>query len=304
MTAAMAIGALCGVLLAAMTLWYGVRIGRVPLARRMAAAAIPASQASAVIAFDVFMITDASLAQFVPYVVIATAVCLIVDGLALPNLSLGARRETAKEQACSAAELLAAASQGASDARREAQEAEQVRSGMAQMLKHAIERCDLGEAIGEGELTVGRPFARYCRNDVVDGLLALKARRAADEGVAFEIHADVPAVLAIDEVDLCAIFSNMLDNGINGAMAAEGDRFVRLDAGVRGPMLVVQVVNSCSSKAAMDRRATTDRRLRRGVSSHGWGLDILTALAARYGGSFQTETENGRWTASLMVKCG
>lgn len=308
MTASGVEAVLCAALLLAMALWYGARMGAVPLSRRLAAMAIPLTQACALVAFAVFATRDSALDRFVPYVVFATAVCLVVDGFALPSLSLGARKESAQEQARAAAELLEATRQGAAAARREAQEADDVRRGMAQALNRAIAQCDRGEVGGAGELATGPSLARYCRNDVVDALLALKARRAGEEGVAFEAHADVPARVAIDDVDLCALFSNMLDNGINGAVKAEGRRFVRLDASVRGAMLVVRVVNSCrprsgESSGKQGRRGRQGRQGRRIVDSHGWGLDILGALAERYNGSFESAAKGDQWVASMVVRC-
>lgn len=123
--------------------------------------------------------------------------------------------------------------------------------------------------------------------------------------MAFEAHADVPARVAIDDVDLCALFSNMLDNGINGAVKAEGRRFVRLDASVRGAMLVVRVANSCRPRSGESsvKLGKRGRQGRRTVDSHGWGLDILGALAERYNGSFESAAKGDQWVASMVVRC-
>ena len=96
MTASMAGVVLCSALLSAMALWYGVRMGAVPLSRRLAAMAIPLTQACALVAFGAFAMRDPFLDRFVPYVVFATVACLVADGLALPSLSLGARKESAR----------------------------------------------------------------------------------------------------------------------------------------------------------------------------------------------------------------
>lgn len=302
MTASVAGAVLCAAVLVAMALWYGVRMGAVPLSRRLAAMAIPLTQACALVAFGAFAMRDPFLDRFVPYVVFATVACLVADALALPSLSLGARKESAQEQARVAGELLEATRQGAAAARREVQEANGVRCGMVRALNRAIGQCDTGEAIGARELAAGPSLARFCRNDVVDALLALKARRANEEGVALEVHADVPDRLAIDDVDLCALFSNMLDNGINGAVKVEDRRFVRLDASVQGAMLVVRVVNSFSPKSGGP-STKPGRQRRRAVGSHGWGLDILGALAERYDGSFESAAKGDQWVASLVVRC-
>lgn len=58
MTASMAEVVLCSALLSAMALWYGVRMGAVPLSRRLAAMAIPLTQACALVAFGAFAMRD------------------------------------------------------------------------------------------------------------------------------------------------------------------------------------------------------------------------------------------------------
>ena len=130
--------------------------------------------------------------------------------------------------------------------------------------------------------------------------------------MAFEVHADVPARVAIDDVDLCALFSNMLDNGINGAVKAEGRRFVRLDASVRGAMLVVRVVNSCrprsgESSGKQGEQGRQGRRGRRTVDSHGWGLDILGGVGGTLRRVFrkcgQGEPVGGELGGALSVGC-
>ena len=77
MTASMAEAVLCSALLSAMALWYGVRMGAVPLSRRLAAMAIPLTQACALVAFGAFAMRDPFLDRFVPYVVFATVACLV-----------------------------------------------------------------------------------------------------------------------------------------------------------------------------------------------------------------------------------
>mgnify|MGYP000137506796 CR=1 FL=1 len=99
MTASVAEAVLCAALLLAMALWYGARMGAVPLSRRLAAMAIPLTQACALVAFAVFATRDSGLDRFVPYVVFATAGVPGGRWLCAAESVAGRAQESAQEQA-------------------------------------------------------------------------------------------------------------------------------------------------------------------------------------------------------------
>lgn len=309
--------------LLAMAVFYAVRLRALPARRWAAAAAIPLSQAAALLVFALMIVRDPVLPVIAPYALLVGLACLVADGFALAPLTLASQREVEEARAAAAAELLEASRAGLAAMEREVAEAQVVRREMAAALEglaaelaegaKAEEGAAVGESSARSAMDIAAPrLDRYCANEVADALLALKAERARAEGTAFSVEAVVPADLSIDDVDLCAMLSNLVDNALNGAREVAGGRFVSIRASVRGAMLVVTVENSFREQgrdgapgSGRVRDGVPRSRLpyRRGVRDHGWGLDILAALAARYDGSVGSGARGNLWRASLVVRC-
>lgn len=172
---------------------------------------------------------------------------------------------------------------------------------------------------------------RFCENRVVNALVSIKAGVCADEGIDFDCSINVPEDLPVSTVDLCALFSNMLDNALQACLQLEeGKRHIKLRASHAAGVFVVTMENSCtilsepSSRGGEGERSVADawdlvrlvgiegprgsRRSRRDrlaesvVRAHGWGLRILKDMSERYDGSFSAVyEEDGIFRTSAML---
>lgn len=142
-----------------------------------------------------------------------------------------------------------------------------------------------------GELADSKLFY-YCRNKIVDAVLVNKHELARSQNVDLELAIEWPASAPYDDLDLCSLFANMLDN----AVAAAGDaslpadeRRVRLDCYSRGGFFVVR----CRNAKVHDIRANAEGLImstkRDRPDEHGIGLRNLGDIAAKYGGELKTE---------------
>ena len=136
-----------------------------------------------------------------------------------------------------------------------------------------------------------------CENRALDTLVALKARECEEAGIELACTLDVPEEVALSDLELCSIFSNVLDNAIAAAREVpEGERRVQVAAAVRAGMLVVEARNTCAPDAA-------PRAAARGVADeHGWGLRILSELARSHGGKLEARREGGEFVTHIAVE--
>lgn len=75
-----------------------------------------------------------------------------------------------------------------------------------------------GESL-EGVISlIGAQPQRFCQHPAVDALVEQKARAASDSGVLFRAEIDIPADIQLPGVELCAVFSNLLDNALNACV--------------------------------------------------------------------------------------
>ncbi len=156
--------------------------------------------------------------------------------------------------------------------------------------------------------------ARHCQNRTIDALLSLKALEAEEGFVRFSFNGTVPEGLRIEDLELCSVFSNLIDNALNAARSAEGDaRYVDVVCSVKGAYLIVGVTNGVADgAAARSRRSAFLGKLasllpaRAGgvVPEHGWGLKIVREICSRYAGSFSLEVKDSNSvTATAILSC-
>lgn len=105
--------------------------------------------------------------------------------------------------------------------RHERDQASALRDQLRERLEQA--RADLradqagkaGESLEDVISLIGARPQRFCQHPAVDALLEQKARAASDSGVRFRAELDIPADIQLPGVELCAVFSNLLDNALN-----------------------------------------------------------------------------------------
>ncbi|WP_080801588.1 ATP-binding protein [Arabiibacter massiliensis] len=142
---------------------------------------------------------------------------------------------------------------------------------------------------------------RWCEHPVVDALVAAKARTLADAGVRFDARLNVPEDLPLPDVELCALFSNTLDNALHACakVPAEG-RFVELRARSAGGFFLLDMANACTADATA--QGPLAKAKRPVVGGHGWGLRILQTIAARHAGTCSFEREEGVFRTSVALE--
>ncbi|MDY3765333.1 MAG: GHKL domain-containing protein [Lachnospiraceae bacterium] len=133
----------------------------------------------------------------------------------------------------------------------------------------------------------------YCRNMIVNVILEEKARKAKMLGISFETDVSLPEELSIEMIDLCSIFSNLLDNAIESIGVSKE---IRVLSYLRSGYCMVQVINSITDKNLKPFQHQKDREF------HGYGMPILHSIAEKYHGEFITFTENGFFTANMKLR--
>ena len=161
---------------------------------------------------------------------------------------------------------------------------------------------------------MGDQAYRLCDHPSVDAMATLKRHACEEAGIPEQFALNIPRDVAISPVDLCAVVGNLVDNGLEAAKRARDDAdasapesvtpALDVRAFVKGAYLVVEVENSVS---ADDQRTLAQDALldpqdkERSVTSHGWGLLIVSSIANRYGGELITNLEGDRFRTRAVL---
>ena len=121
-------------------------------------------------------------------------------------------------------------------------------------------------------------------NPVVDILLGEKLGTA--EGIAAEVSLVLPDPCGVDDLDLCVIFANALDNATAACRAAEGPGSIRITGKRQGELYLLEFENSCPEGP---------------LPPAGTGLSNIRAVAEKYRGAVLTEKTGRRFSLSVLL---
>ena len=124
--------------------------------------------------------------------------------------------------------------------------------------------------------------AEYSKNPVVDVLARHYALLAERDGISLTMKLDIGKEVGARDCDLCALLSNLLENGLEACTRQEkGKRYIDLSIGQKPSMLSIIMENSTDGKVAQRGGAFLSSKAE---GRKGYGLDSIRAIAARYNG--------------------
>ena len=134
----------------------------------------------------------------------------------------------------------------------------------------------------------------YCRNAILNALLVNKAADCEKAGIEANFDIKLTAGTAgFDDYDLVALVSNLLDNAIAAAGAAEPKQ-VGLTMQTADGALSILCRNSCGKGAE-------GTAVNQGKMTRGNGRGIINRVVKKYGGEMETQPGDGCYTVSVMV---
>lgn len=143
-------------------------------------------------------------------------------------------------------------------------------------------------------------FRLFTEDKILNVLLSEKAARAAEKGIQFVVSLTA-GLDFMDPVDAVALMGNLLDNAIEGAETTPDgeDKFVRVTLRpFNQGFVLIKVENSFLGPL----RTRGGRLLStKDPGGRGYGMRSIAQIAEKCGGSMEYETENGRFTATVML---
>lgn len=133
---------------------------------------------------------------------------------------------------------------------------------------------------------------------MIDAILNGKISIAARNGIAVNARAKIPEELQINDVDLCVIIGNLLDNAIEENKKLEAEkRFLRVYMGLKNTQFYIAVTNAAGKK---QKRMGAIFSSSKGAE-HGFGLTRVKGIVRKYDGIFSADSEDGGFTAEVLL---
>ena len=140
-----------------------------------------------------------------------------------------------------------------------------------------------------------------CENQAADSVAGYYYALARRENIPFSLRLDLPARLPVDEVDLCLVLSNLLENALEASLRiVDSPRHIRITSYLHaGNLLLIQVENTYVGEI-LEKNGVFQSSKRKG---EGIGLQSVRHIAEKSGGASTFSHQNGIFCAKVML-CG
>jgi len=136
-------------------------------------------------------------------------------------------------------------------------------------------------------------------NPAVDMLLRRKITEAINNKITVNCDYEAESAIPIDDVSLCLIFGNALENAIEACQKISDDGNKRIEVHVlyKDGRLVIRISNTSEPVNIIDNSCVTTKRNK---LLHGYGLNNIKKIVEEKGGNSVIQYENGMFIMSIM----
>ena len=141
----------------------------------------------------------------------------------------------------------------------------------------------------------------YCSNEVVNAVLNSKEQSAAEAQIRCEFQIDLTEDPQMEDIDLCALLSNTLDNAIEACrkIPEASERFLSVKARCQKGFFSYKVVNSKANEVTEENGCFVTSKKDAGL--HGIGLKNVKQIAAKYEGYVEVSYDEHSFTVVVMI---
>jgi sensor histidine kinase regulating citrate/malate metabolism len=136
-------------------------------------------------------------------------------------------------------------------------------------------------------------------NVTVDAILNSKLSLAKSRKIVVDAKATVPNEFAVNEIDLCVLLGNLLDNAMEATlkMTDSSKRFIRIYIDVKREQLYISITNSTAARPKkFGTRYITEKQ-----GYHGLGLMRIDRIVDKCGGWLKRRDEDGVFSTEVML---
>ena len=129
----------------------------------------------------------------------------------------------------------------------------------------------------------------YSSNPVINAVILSKSLAAEENGVKLTVSVNGENLDGIENIDLCSIFSNLLDNALEAARDIR-DGEIELSSWSEAGYFFIKCVNSYAGKSSLAKKNGKKLASTKG-SGRGLGLSIIESVASKYDGRVVIDAE-------------
>ena len=140
----------------------------------------------------------------------------------------------------------------------------------------------------------------FCKNQLVNNVLNAKYQQAQEHGIDCFINIDVSTLIGIDDISLCTIFANTLDNAIEACQKIDNpqERKLSLKARYHRGCFSYKITNTTAALLNRNGQLFTTKADKK---NHGFGLANVREIVENYEGTLEIKTSEQEFSLLLVI---
>ena len=140
----------------------------------------------------------------------------------------------------------------------------------------------------------------FCENRAADSVVGYYCALAKRENIPYSVQIDLPECLPVDEINLCLVLSNLLENALEASLrTAPARRRIKLTAYLHGNSLALIQVENTYDGVIREKGGVFQSSKRKG---DGVGLQSVRHIAEKTGGASTFTYQDGSFSAKVMLR--
>lgn len=139
-------------------------------------------------------------------------------------------------------------------------------------------------------------------NLLIDGLLDNKFERAKKYNILIDYDIKIPDKLPFEDVDLCIIISNVLDNAIDANIKVIGEKKISLCIKFNKGNLMVKIENTYNPESVIyDKSPKKLKTNKVDKINHGFGISLIEETVQKYCGTFNINIKDNLFFVKILL---
>lgn len=136
---------------------------------------------------------------------------------------------------------------------------------------------------------------------ILDIILSEKYKECKKYGINFKYDIEFNVLKDMESVDICSIFSNILDNAVEACQKVEpGNRFITIKGKIAKNYFVIKAENSKVGEIKKDEKGNLETS-KEDKTRHGLGTKIVEEPVEKYGGNIEYYDEEDRFRVVILI---
>lgn len=142
----------------------------------------------------------------------------------------------------------------------------------------------------------------FCKNSIVNAVINSKYNLAIQNQIDCFFNIDLDEILPIEDVDLCSIFANTLDNAIEASLKLNdvSHRKISLKARCNKGYFSCFISNNYNDVIRFDNGKYSSTKL--DAKMHGFGLENIDDIVTKYNGTLNITYSESEFNVLAIIK--